>query len=112
MAKEDPEYHPIVLRRGETKSVSYTYRPRDKTLPPHNITGKVAMMKIKAKGIPEITYVAPYVMVTDGPNGVITRALPGADVTAFAFQNADYAMLLDGERLFYGDLTIVGSIYE
>lgn len=112
MATENPNYHGLTLRRGETRAIPFTYRPRDKTLPPFVITGQPVELRIQPKGAAEIVKnSAPHISVTDGPNGVITIAYPGAEITAFDFQNAKYAVLLNGERLFYGDLTIK-DLYE
>jgi hypothetical protein len=112
MAKEDPSYYALTLRRGETKSIPLTFGPRDKSLPRYVITGQPVELRIKPKGEAEIVKnSAPHISVTDGPNGVATLAYPGSEVAAFTFQNAQFAILLNGERWIYGDLTIK-DLYE
>lgn len=112
MAKAEPSYYALTLLREDSESIPLTYRPRDKTLPPYVITGQPVEMRIKPKGAAEIVYnSAPNIAVTDGANGEITIAIPSATKAAYTFQNASYAVLLNGKRLFYGDLTLK-SIYE
>lgn len=100
------------LRRGETRSTPFTYRPRDKALPPYVITGKPIEMRIKADGLAEIVYnAAPDIAITNGPGGVFTVGILGATVTAYSFDHADYVIMLDGKRLLHGPLDIKG-LYE
>lgn len=112
MAKDDPSYYALTLRRGETRSIPLIFGPRDLSLPRYVITGQSIELRIQPKGAAEITKnSAPHIAVTDGPNGVATIAYPGAEVTAFAFQNAQFVILLNGERWIKGDLTIK-DLYE
>lgn len=109
---EGIDYHDLTLRRGETRPIPFTYRPIDKSLPPYVITGQPVAMKISPQGSAEIVYTAaPEISITNGAAGEITIAIPGSVVDAFDFQNAMYAILLNGKRLFYGTLT-VKSLYE
>lgn len=111
MANQDVNFYALTLRRGETRPVVFVYRPRDKSLPPYNISGKTAELRIKPQGAAEIVYSSPEISITNGVGGEITINIPGATVTAYDFQNAPYTVLLDGKRLFYGELTIK-SLYE
>lgn len=111
MGKEDPSFQSIVLRRGETKTVPYTYGPRNPALPRHNLTGKTVVMRIKPKSGSEITLTAPDIAITNATGGVITRAIRSSVIDSWTFQNAQYAVMLDGQRLWYGELTIRG-LYE
>lgn len=111
MANDDKNYLAMTLRRGETKPQVFTYRPRDKSLPPFNLSGKTVEMRIKPNDGNEIVYGSPQISITNAAGGEITRNIPGAAVTAYDFQNAPYTILLDGKRLFYGTLTIK-SLYE
>lgn len=111
MANDEKTYFDMTLRRGEARPIVFVYRPRNKSLPPYNLTGKVVQMRIKPPGEAEIIYNAPIISITNGAGGEITISIPEATVNAYAFQNAPYAVLLDGKRLFPGTLTIK-SLYE
>lgn len=111
MAIDENNYHPLKLRRGETRTIPFTYRPIDKSLPPYDLTNGVVEMKIQPAGAAEIVFGSPQIQITDAAAGKIAIAIPGATITAFEFQTAPYAVLLNGKRLFYGDLTIK-SLYE
>lgn len=111
MAEQEPGYLPITLRRGETRPIPLTYGPRDPTLPRYNLTGQPVEMRIQPDDAAEIVIAGPNVAVTNGPAGEITIAIPAATVTAFAFNNADYVLMLNARRLLHGPLTIKG-IYE
>lgn len=112
MAKDEPSYYALTLRRGESKSRPFTWGPRDKSLPRYNLTGKSIEMRIKPKTGSEIVYnTNPGCYLSDAANGQFTINPTGAMVTAYDFQNASYAVLVDGERIMYGDLTVTG-LYE
>lgn len=110
MAKDSPNYYALTLRRGESKSRPFIWGPRDKSLPRYNLTGKAVEMRIKPKGGTEIVYAAvnPGCYLSDAANGQFTINPTGAMVAAYTFQNAEYAVLIDGERVMYGDVTITG----
>lgn len=112
MAKDQPNYLAITLRRGETETIVLEYGPEDLTQDRYNLTGKSVEMRIKPDGQDEIVFDAsPEISITDATGGEITVAIPGATVDAWEFQNAKYVILLDGSQLIVGDLTIVG-LYE
>ena len=112
MASSDEGYFALELRRGETRPIPIVHRPKDKTLPPYNITGKPVEMRIQPQGAAEIVYnSAPNISITNGVGGELTLAIPGATVTAYAFEHADYVIMLDGKRLLHGPLDIKG-LYE
>ena len=52
-------YREIVLRRGEDRSIKFIYRPRDRSLPPFDISGQTVVLKVKAKGAAEQTFGSP-----------------------------------------------------
>lgn len=104
-------YREIVLRRGEDRSIKFIYRPRDRSLPPFDISGQTVVLKVKAKGAAEQTFGSPEVAITNGPGGEITLNGTGSTLTTLQFQSADYAILLNGKRLVYGSLTLT-SLYE
>lgn len=96
----------ITLRRGETRSIKWIYRPLDKSLPPFNITGQSISLRIKPEGLAEIVYGSPEISITNGAVGEITLNGTGSTLTANTFQHADYVILLNGKRWLYGQITL------
>lgn len=111
MAINENSYHPLTFRREETRPMLFVFRPRDKSLPPFNLSGKTIQLRIKPHGESEIIFNSPEISITNAVGGEFTIAIPGATVTAWTFQTAPYAILLDGKRILYGDIT-VKSVYE
>lgn len=105
-------YFELQLFRGDVRPRPFVYRPKDRSLPPYNLTGKTITLKIQPQGQSEIIYsAAPEIAITNAAAGEFTIAIPAATVTGYQFQNAAYVILLDGKRLLHGPLTVKG-LYE
>ena len=102
-----------IWRRGVNNDIVYIYRPRDKALPPHDITGKVVSLRIQPDGQDEIvlTDENPGVYVSDGPAGKIHNNVTAAMKNDWSWQNAPYGITLDGKMFLRGTITLK-NFYE
>ena len=108
MATDEGGELDLVMRRGVDEDRTGIYTPRNRTLPPFDISGQSVSLKIQPHGEDEIviTDTNPGIYVPNDDAGEVKLNIAAATKNAWSWQNAPYVIILGGKMFLRGTITM------
>ena len=113
MATDEGGELDLVMRRGVDEDRTWIYRPRNRDLPPFDISGQSVSLRIQPHEAEEIVIpdAKPGIPGRDDAGGAVTSNSRGSTKHDWSWQHAPYVIILDGKLFLRGTITLK-HLYE